>query len=252
MKLTATIVALLAATACSTTQAPKASTEPPAANTNYTKVDPATAGSIKGRITLGTKPRLMNIVNLDEDPECAKLQKVPLVDNALVVDGATKGVANVFVYVKEGLEGKNFEPSQEPANIVQEGCWFAPRVVGVQVGQPFRVINSDPLTHNIHPLAQVNREWNQSQEAGAQPLTRKFTKREVMVRVKCNIHQWMRAWVGVVEHPYFQVTGADGSYELKNLPPGDYVLEVWHEELGTRQAKVTVGPSGKPVQNIAF
>lgn len=252
MRVPVALFALVTLVSCSSQQqqAPATKAEAPAAN--YTKVDPQTAGSIKGRITLNGKPKLMKLVNLDEDPECAKLQKIPLVDNSLVVDGVTKGVANVFVYIKEGLEGKNFEPSQEPANIVQEGCWFAPRVLGVQVGQPFRVLNSDPLTHNVHPLAQVNREWNQSQEAGAQPVTRKFAKREVMVKVKCNIHPWMRAWVGVVDHPYYQVTGADGSYELKNLPPGDYVLEAWHEELGTKQVTVTIGPSAKPVQNIAF
>ena len=250
------IVSLLAAVGCSTAPTPKpaVSTEAPVKTEDkvYTKIDPQTAGSIKGRITLPGRPKAIKIVDMSEDPQCDKLHRVPVVDNVLVVDRSSKGVANVFVYIKQGLEGKTFEPSAEPANIVQEGCWFSPRVMGIQVGQPFRVINSDPLTHNIHPLAQVNREWNQSQDAGAQPLTRKFTKPEVMVKVKCNIHPWMRGWVGVVDHPYFQVTGVDGSYELKNLPPGEYVLEAWHEELGTRQVKVTIASSAKPVQNIAF
>jgi plastocyanin len=250
-------VLLLLLFSCSSPQASKSEdsgkpSSASAATANYFKVDPQTAGALTGRVTLSSKPRLMKIVNMDEDQECSRLHKVPLVDNALAVDGPTKGVANVFVYIKEGLQGKTFEPPTEPVSVAQEGCWFNPRVVGIQVGQPFRVLNSDPLTHNIHPLAQVNREWNQSQEAGAEPLTRKFAKPEVMVKVKCNIHPWMRGWLGVVDHPYFQVTNAEGSYELKNLPPGEYLLEAWHEELGTKQLKVTIAPSGKPVQNIVF
>ena len=122
--------------------------------------------------------------------------------------------------------------------------------LGVQVGQTFKVTNSDPLTHNIHPLPQLNRDWNQSQPEGAEPLIRKFAQPEVMIRIKCNIHGWMRAWAGVVAHPYFAVTGADGSFQLRNVPPGNYVLEAWQEELGKQEQQVTLAPAGK--SELAF
>jgi plastocyanin len=154
-------------------------------------------------------------------------------------------LANVFVYIKSGLEDKKFEPPSEPVVIDQNGCRFNPRVLGVQVGQNLKVTNSDPLTHNIHPLAQVNRDWNQSQPAGASPLTRRFAQQEIMIRVKCNIHSWMHAWIGSVAHPYFTVTGDDGSFSLRNIPPGTYTIEAWQEEFGRQEQQVTLEPSGK-------
>jgi hypothetical protein len=124
--------------------------------------------------------------------------------------------------------------------------------LGIQVGQTLRITNSDPVTHNIHPLAQINREWNHSQGQGDPPLARKFTKPEVMIRVKCNIHNWMHAFIGVVAHPYFAVTGADGTFQIPNVPPGDYVIEAWQEELGPQEQKVTVTPSTKIEANFIF
>ena len=139
-----------------------------------------------------------------------------------------------------------------PVVIDQKGCWFHPRVMGIQVGQTLQVTNSDPVTHNIHPLAQINREWNHSQGQGDAPLARRFLKPEVMIRVKCNIHSWMHAYIGVVEHPYFAVTGPDGSFAIQNIPPGDYVVEAWQETLGTQEQKITVTPSGKIETNFTF
>ena len=246
-------VLLLVLAGCASAPPPAAATTAPVEQKkNYTTVDPQTAGSVSGKVTFAGKPPRLTAVNMSEDPQCEKLHKMPLVNNSLRVDPASKGLMNAFVHIKQGLEGKTFEPPAEPVNVTQEGCWFSPRVIGIQVGQTMRVLNSDPLTHNIHPLAQVNREWNQSQDAGTEPLSRKFAKPEVMVKVKCNIHPWMRGWVGVVDGPYFSVTGADGSFEIKNLPPGEYVVEAWHEELGTKQAKVTIPASGKPQLNIRF
>lgn len=214
--------------------------------------EPPPAGSISGKVTFAGPVKPMKPIDMSEDPECAKLHKSPLANDALLIDPASKGVANVFVYIKQGLDAKPATPPAEPVTVTQKGCWFAPRVIGIQVGQTLRVINDDPLTHNIHPLAQVNREWNQSQEAGTEALTRKFTKQEVMVKVKCNIHPWMRGWIGVVDGPYFSVTGADGGFEIKNLPPGNYVVETWHEELGVKQTNVTIAASAKPQLNIAY
>jgi hypothetical protein len=120
------------------------------------------------------------------------------------------------------------------------------------VGQRLSVINSDPVTHNIHPMAEINREWNHSQGAGDPPLARKFLKPEVMIRVKCNIHSWMHAFIGVVAHPYYAVTGPDGKFKIENLPPGDYVLEAWQETLAPQDTKVTVTPCGKMETSFTF
>ncbi len=228
-------------------EAPKADARPAAPV--YFKVDSATAGTVTGKISFtGRKPAKKKI-DVSEDPQCAKMHAGGLYDEAVVVN-PNGTLSNVFVYIKQGLEGKTFEPPTEPVTIDQSGCWFRPRVIGIQTGQPLNVTNSDPVTHNIHPLAEINRAWNQSQEPGSEPLKRRFKEREVMIRVKCNIHSWMRAWIGAVEHPYFAVTGADGTFELKNVPPGDYMIEVWHEQYGKQEQKVTVKPSGR--EELAF
>lgn len=230
-------------------QAAKTDKAPPATAPVYFKVDAATAGSVTGKISFTGKKPAKKKIDVSEDPQCAKMHKSGLYDETVVVN-PNGTLANVFVYIKQGLEGKTFETPKDAVTIDQSGCWFKPRVLGFQTGQTLDVTNSDPVTHNIHPLAQVNRAWNQSQDPGSEPLKRRFKEREVMIRVKCNIHSWMRAWIGVVEHPYFAVTGADGSFELKNVPPGDYTIEVWHEQYGTQEQKVTVKPSGK--EDLAF
>jgi len=214
-------------------------------------VDPATAGEIVGKILFTGKPLPARKVDMGEDPQCNKLHKSPVIDDPVKVDKHGM-LANVFVYIKGGLEGKRFEPPAQPAVMDQKGCWFHPRVLGIQTGQEFDVTNSDPVTHNIHPRAHENREWNQSQAEGAAPLKRKFVREEIMIRVKCNIHNWMHAWIGVVDNPYFAVTGNDGKFELKNVPPGEYTIEAWQEELGTQEQKVTVPASGKAEMTFTF
>lgn len=221
------------------------------------KPDPKTAGTVTGSVRFTGKKPLPKRVDMDGDPQCVKLHDGAVYDDVIAANDEGK-LANVFIYIKQGLEGKKFEP---PANtelppvmdqkamnqkaMDQRGCWFGPRVLGVQVGETFKVTNSDPLTHNIHPLAQINREWNQSQAPGTEPLARRFSQPEVMIRVKCNIHSWMHAWIGVVPHPYFAVTGADGSFQLRNVPPGTYTIQAWQEQLGTQEQQVFLSPSGK-------
>jgi plastocyanin len=238
MRDAALLLSLVLLVACSGVK-PDASSAPAPASF---KVDPATAGTIKGKVEFVGKSLPPKIVAMASDPQCAKLHARPLSDAAIAVNN--NALANVFVYIKQGLDEKKFASPTDPVVIDQKGCWFGPRVLGVQVGQTLKVTNSDPVTHNIHPLAQINREWNQSQEPGAEALTRKFTQPEVMIRVKCNIHGWMHAWVGVVAHPYFAVTGADGSFQLPNVPPGNYVIETWHEELGKQEQPLTLSSSG--------
>lgn len=207
-------------------------------------VDPATAGEIRGDVVFSGPADAAVAVDMEQDPGCQKLYGKDPKREQLIVTGEGGGLGNVFVYVKQGLEGKKFAVPTNSARIEQKGCWFEPRVVGMQAGQTVEVINADPVTHNIHPEPRLNREWNQSQAPEDGPLKRKFSQPEVMIRVKCNVHRWMRAWVGVLEHPYFAVTGKDGKFVLKNLPPGDYTLVAWHEKLGEREAAVKVGPRG--------
>lgn len=214
-------------------------------------VDPATAGSISGAIRYSGPRPAQKKIDMSEDPACVAAHQGKAVDESLVV--SPKGaLANSFIYVKAGLEGKRFETPTTPVTIDQRGCWFRPRVFGIQTSQTLQVVNSDPVTHNIHPMAQINREWNHSQGAGDTPLARRFIKPEVMIRVKCNIHSWMRAYIGVVDNPYFAVSKDDGSYTIANLPPGTYTLGIWQENLGAREQQVTVVPHANTTANITF
>ena len=238
------ITALSLAACSGTAPVAKKAEAPPQEKPVYFKVDPTTAGTVTGKIHFTGKAPARKKVEMDEDPLCARLHKGPVYDDSVAL-GRKGAVANAFVYIKKGLEGKKFEPPADPVVIDQHGCWFEPRVLGMQAGQALKAVNSDPVTHNIHPRAKVNREWNQNQPQGADPAIRKFNFPEVMIRVKCNIHAWMKAWIGVVDSPYFAVTGADGSFEFKNVPPGTYTIEAWQEELGTQEQQVTVADSGK-------
>ncbi len=253
MKTLAMAALAIALAACSSApkpaaEAPKAD-KAPVAKPDYFKVDASTAGSVHGKIQFRGKKPARKKIDVSEDPMCAKMHAAGLFDESLVVN-PNGTLANVFIYVKSGLEGKTFEPPKEPVVLDQKGCGFSPRVIGIQTGQPLNVSNSDPVTHNIHPMAQINRAWNQSQDPGTEPLKRRFVQREVMIKVKCNIHSWMRAWIGAVEHPYFAVTGANGAFELPDLPPGDYTIEAWHEVYGVQEQKITVKASSK--EEIAF
>jgi hypothetical protein len=220
--------------------------QPPACH-----VDLTTAGSISGVIRYTGKRPIEKKIDMSEDPACVEAHHGKALDESLVV-APNGALANAFLYVKQGLEGKRFDPPSTPVTIDQRGCWFHPRVFGVQVNQEFDVVNSDPVTHNIHPMAMVNREWNHSQGAGDPPLKRHFTKPEVMIAVKCNIHRWMHAYIGVVDNPYFAVTGADGSFTIPNLPPGTYTIGIWQEDLGSQARQITVVPHANTQLNLSL
>jgi Carboxypeptidase regulatory-like domain len=214
-------------------------------------VDLLTAGSISGTIRFTGKRPPRRVIDMSEEPGCVEAHHGRATDESLVIS-SNGAMANAFIYVKSGLEVKRFETPSTPATIDQNGCWFKPRVLGIQTNQLLQITNSDPVTHNIHPMAQINREWNHSQGAGDAPLGRKFTKPEVMIRVKCNIHSWMHAFIGVVDNPYFAVTKEDGRYSIKNLPPGSYTIEIWQESLGKQERQVTVSPHSNTQANITF
>jgi plastocyanin len=217
----------------------------------YFKVDPATSGSIRGSIRFVGKRPAPKLIDMSEDPACVEAHKGKAYDESLVV-GPSGAVANAFVYVEKGLEGKVFETPSKPVVIDQQGCWFRPRVLGIQTGQPLEVVNSDPVTHNIHPMASVNREWNHSQGPGDDPIERKFTKPEIMIPVKCNIHSWMHAFIGVLDHPFFATSSEDGTFDLPNLPPGSYTVAVWQEKLGIRRQQITVTQGHDSVADFLY
>jgi len=236
--------AVLLASSCGSNQPPPKKTVAEAPKPiEYFHVDPATAGTIKGKIRFrGAKPSPAAI-SMESDAGCRQAHAgKPVYDESVIVGrGGTLG--NVFVYIKTGLEGKKFEPPKEAVALDQHGCLFVPRVMGIETGQMLDVKNSDTVSHNIHPMPANNREFNQQQSPGAPDIEHKFPRVDVMIPVKCNVHSWMRAYIGVVDHPYFYVTGPDGAFELKNVPPGDYTLSFWHEKLGEHTLPVHLPPA---------
>jgi plastocyanin len=214
-----------------------------------TKIDPATAATITGKVSFdGEKPKAIQI-RMDAEAACAALHKEPVYAEQVVLND-NNTLQYVFVYVKEGLGDKSFEVPKEPVVLDQKGCIYHPHMIGLQTGQELKVLNSDPTTHNIHPQPQNNREWNKSMSPGVSPLEQKFAREEVMIPVKCNVHPWMKSYIGVVKHPFFAITGKEGTFEIKGLPPGDYTIEAWHEKLGSTTQKVTV--AAKETKTVDF
>ena len=199
-------------------------------------VDAATAGNIAGTVVFEGDAPAMDAIDMSDEQVCAdKHASTPTAEEVVVNDGT---LANVFVYVKEGLEGLQF-PTPGPALLDQDGCTYIPHVLGVMTGQDITIRNSDGLLHNINASPTEQRGFNTSQPMNMES-TRSFRTAEVMVPVRCDVHGWMNAYIGVLEHPYHSVSGSDGSFDLSTLPPGDYVIEAWHERYGTQTQNVTV------------
>jgi hypothetical protein len=237
------VIGVLGCIACG---APSTSAPPPAGAV----VDAATAGSISGRITFTGTPPAREAIRMGSDPACvAGAGPNPLSDAVLVSsDGALQ---NVFVHIRDGLDpGYGFETPTTPAVLDQQGCVYTPRVLGVRVNQPLEIANDDPSFHNVHALPAVNLEFNQGLNTKGARMVKTFTAPEVMVRFKCDVHGWMAAYVGVVSHPFFAVTAADGTFALAGVPPGTYTVEAWHERFGTQTAQVTVAE--RQAQAVAF
>jgi plastocyanin len=214
------------------------------------RVDTTTAGSVKGVVTLdGTAPKNEGI-KMNADPVCVRENKTPQFQETYMVGSDGKSLANVFVYVKDGLGNYVYDTPTEPARIDQKECRYHPHVFGMRVGQPLEILNSDPTLHNIHALPKNNSEFNNGQPIQGMKMTHTFDKPEVMVPFKCDVHGWMNAYVGVLPHPYYAVTKDDGKFELANVPPGTYTIEAWHEKLGPMTQSVTLGQ--KETKEITF
>ena len=216
------------------------------------KVDEATAGEVKGTVTIdGTAPK-NEAIKMNADPVCVREAKGPQFQETYEVGGDGKSLGNVFVYVKEGLGNYAYDTPTEPAKIDQKECRYHPHVFGMRVGQPLEILNSDPTLHNIHAIPKANQEFNNGQPIQGMKMTHTFTAKEVMVPFKCDVHGWMNAYVGVLDHPYFAVTDKDGQFDIKTLPPGTYTLEAWHEKLGTATQQVTIGQKETKEVNFTF
>ena len=215
-------------------------------------VDPATTRTVSGRVVFAGKAPAREVIKMSSDPSCVTSGGQKPLDNAVLVaaDGALQ---NAFVYLKTGLDpAYAFPTPSTPVVLDQKGCFYVPRVLGLRVGQPLEMANTDPTFHNVHALPKENREFNHGLAPGIAPMRHTFTTPEVMVRFKCDVHGWMEARVGVMSHPFFAVTGADGSFSLAGVPPGTYTVEAWHEVFGTRTAEVTVGPGDTPPLSLSF
>jgi plastocyanin len=211
-----------------------------------TPIDPATAASVSGTVTLtGAAPKGQKI-DMSQDAAC----KGNNTAETIVADGGK--LANVFVYVKEGLGDRSFDVPKVSVAIDQKGCQYHPHVLGVMTGQTIEIRNDDDTTHNIHPTPKDNREWNESQPPKAAPLEKNFAREEIMLPVKCNQHPWMKMYVNVVKTPFYAVTGAEGKYEIKGLPPGDYTLAFVQEKLGEQDQKVTLAAKDSKTVDTSF
>ncbi len=223
-------------------------TEPPAPTA---VVDPSTAGSVSGTVKLDGVPPKFKAIDMSAEAACVQANPSPVVP-PIVVTGAHGALENVVVYVKSGLGSYRFDIPTTPVVLDQKGCMYEPRVLAVMTRQPFEVHNEDQTIHNVHPMPRENRAWNKSEPIGDPPIEASFTKPELAIPIACNIHPWMRAFMFVFAHPYFAITPKTGEFELKGIPPGTYVIEVWHERFGFQDQTVTLGPKESKTLDFVF
>jgi len=211
---------------------------------------PAFAGDVTGTVTYTGKVPNLKPIAMNADPACASKHSSPVANEVLVL-GAGNTMALAMVRVKGPVAG-SFPVPAAPVVIDQKGCQYHPHVLGLRIGQTLKLRNSDGLLHNVHALSKVNTPFNMAMPANRTEADTKFGKEEGMFLVKCDVHPWMAAYVGVFANPFFAVTGTDGKYKISGLPPGTYEIEAWHEKLGVQTAKVTVAAGGAAAANFSF
>ena len=206
-------------------------------------------GGVTGKVTYVGTPAKAETIDMSKDPACVKLHVKPLLtEKAVIGQGNTLG--NVVVYISAGAADAPAEGMSE-AHLDQQDCRFNPHVLAVRVGQPVSFSNSDPLSHNIHTMAKVNREWNRIQPPQTPAFSYAYDKEE-FIPVKCNVHPWMLGYIAVLKTSHFAVTREDGKYTLPELPPGKYTVTAWHELYGTQSREVTITGNEPQIVNFLF
>jgi plastocyanin len=205
-------------------------------------------GGIAGKVTYeGTAPK-MKPIDMSREPSCAKMYTTPPLAET-VVTGAGHSLENVLVYVSAGAPD---EPAPTTTAVfAQKGCRYVPHILGLQVNQELKIENEGDTSHNVHPMPKLNREWNKSQPPGAPPITEKYDKAEIFP-VKCNVHPWMHGTIAVLKNSHYAVTSGNGSFTLKDLPPGKYTITAYHESYGEQSQEVTISGSETKTVNFVF
>ncbi len=204
-------------------------------------------GTISGKVTYTGTPAKQKSIDMSKEPSCAKQHATPVTVES-VVTGTNNALENVVVYVSSGAPDDGQVPAQA-VTFEQKGCQYIPHVLPMHVNQELKVVNSDQTSHNIHPLAKVNREWNKSQPPGTPPLSEKYDKAE-FISVKCNVHPWMHGIFAVLSTNHYDLSKGEGEFKLPNLPPGKYTITAWHEDYGTQTADVTI--TGNETKDVNF
>jgi plastocyanin len=204
-------------------------------------------GTISGKVTYEGTPAKQKPIDMSKEPSCASQHPTPITTETVVV-GPGSALVNVVVYVSAGAADESSPPAQA-VTITQKGCQYLPHIVPMVVNQELRVVNADSNSHNIHPLAKINHEWNKSQPPGTPPFSEKFDKPE-FIPVKCNIHPWMHSSLAVLKNSHYAVSGGDGGFTLPNLSPGKYTVTAWHESYGEQTQEVTI--TGNDTQTVNF
>ncbi len=256
-----TIFSLMAlASSCSKSGTNEAGPEATSSTSGKAYTAKGDEGTVSGTISYNGTPLPPKKIDTSADPACGTANPNLSTEDTVVKDGK---LANVFVYVKDGTTADGtkigdytFPTPSEAALLDQKGCHYVPHIQGVMVNQKLKITNSDPTQHNVHPTPKSNPEWNQTQANGAAPIEKSFSRAEVLIPVKCNQHPWMKSYVGVLKHPFFAVSGDDGSFTIKGLPPGKYTIAAWHEKGGPngteRPMEVTVAANGTAKADFAF
>jgi len=214
-------------------------------------VDPVTAGTITGRILFHGTPPVMPVIDMSSNPSCQREHKGQVRAQTVVVN-SNGTLRNAFVWIKSGLPPAHWSPPAETVKLAQNGCIYEPHVEGIMVGQQLEILNDDPVNHNVHAESQINAAWNISEPPRAEHSFRKFTAPEVLIPVSCSVHPWMRSYLGVVPHPFFAVSGEDGTFTIPVVPPGTYTIEVVHEKLGKKEGTVTLTPGGSATLDFTY